>query len=211
MRSVGKLPDFWRRTYGCKVHKLNRSVDASHLKSWKPIDCLKALSADADILVVCTGCSKAVINTHDLELDFREKPLLLIDIGIPMQVSKNVLNHRMIEYRSIDDLLYLPDEMKNDFLKKDLEYEIEKEFRRFRKFCQIREMSDIPAGIHRGRVELTEKIIPHFIASNLADLDPERRKQLEEELKKLIKDYSNSMFDFFYCAIDNFWKNNASS
>lgn len=191
----------------CHVQPVNRTVKAAHKDKYKPLNRLKELSAEADALVVATGGRTAVIDVDHLALSGREKPLLIMDIGIPRQVGETAHRHPAIHYRNIDHLMELGESREKDVYITNLDAEIRKEFHQFKRYCQGREMSALLSEIHAGRLELTQKRIPDFMASQLSDLDEKRRKDIENALKQFIKEYSNNLFQAFHQTMEDFWTN----
>lgn len=195
-------------TFKCSVQPLNRTIKPEYPAHWRPLSDLHHLSIEADVLVVATGAPVAIISETCINHSERAGGMLIIDIGIPRQVSEALQEHRGVEYRNVDHLV---DREANDeklaYVDK-LEKEIEKEFERFTQFCRGREMSDLLSGIHNGRLELTESRIPEFVDAHLSDLDPQRRKVIESAMKKFIKDYSNDIFFAFHNTMEKYWSTN---
>jgi glutamyl-tRNA reductase len=195
-------------TFKCFIQPVNRTIKESHQGNWQPLTELKSFSLDADALVVATGGTTAVIGPENLALVERDKPLLIMDIGIPRQVTDSAQNHSMVLYRNIDHLMELEDKQEKSGYVSQLEAEIRKEYHHFKQFCRGREMSALLSEIHTGRLELTQTHIPEFVASQLSDLDEKRRKDIENALKQYIKDYSNSLFQAFHQTMETYWSNN---
>jgi glutamyl-tRNA reductase len=194
-------------TFKCKVQPVNRTIKETHQGKWQPLSELKRLSLTADALVVATGGTTAVIGHENLSLAGRHEPLLIMDIGIPRQVTDGAQVHSMSQYRNIDHLMELGEANEKSVHVTQLEAEIRKEFRHFKQFCRGREMSALLSEIHAGRLELTQKRIPDFVASQLSDLDDKRRKDIDNALKQFIKDYSNSLFQAFHQTMETYWSN----
>ncbi len=200
-----------------KVVRLNRTVSPENLEHWKPLEQLGQLCRDADALVVATGGIVPVVNEDNMNVadmahmaDGKEngkedKRFLVMDIGIPHQVSETLRQHSFIDYRNIDDLKALTEDKGKGECIGPLEVEIGKETLSFAQFCRERAMSAMLTGIHRGRLELTEKRIPLLVDSHLSDLDESRRNIIENTMKQFIRDYSNDLFTAFHNSMEQYW------
>jgi len=195
---------------GCRVQPLNRTITPSHQGKWKPLAELPQLSGNADAMVVATGAHNPVIQEHSLQLHQREKRLLIIDIGIPRQVAESLQHNPMIYYRNVDHLSETGGNLKKSVHQDRLEREIQKELENFKQFCRARELSDLLNRIHSGRLELTETRIPDFVRTHLVDLEPERQKKIEQEMKQFIKDFSNDIFSAFHNTMEKYWSANSN-
>jgi len=206
MGEIGrKAAGLLEETFKCKVQPVNRTIKAG--AKYAPLSQLNELSRTADALVVATGGTVPVIDESVLDLDGRNGKLLIMDIGIPRQVTESAQVHEQVLYRNIDHLMELGENKEKNVYLEELEHEIRKEFRQFKQFCRGREMSDLLSGIHSGRLDLTQKKIPDFVASQLSDLDEKRRKEIESAMKQFIKDYSNTLFHAFHQTMETYWNN----
>jgi glutamyl-tRNA reductase len=192
-------------TFQCTVERLNRTVKPENRNAWITLDRLTGFSETADALVVATGAPVPIIDNDILSVADREKPLLIMDIGIPRQVAEPVHSNPDVIYRNIDHLMDVGGSAGQCACIDKLKKEIEKEFLRFKQFCRGREMSDLLSRIHSGRLELTENRIPDFVGSHLSDLEPLRRKKIEKAMKQFIKDYSNEIFFAFHDTMEKYW------
>jgi len=197
-----------REMLQCKVQSLNRTINPEHLKEWRPLNQLKPLSIKADALIVATGSPVPVIDIGNIAIDDRQAKLLIMDIGIPRQVTQSAQNNPKIEYRNLDHLLDFNGGKEKNPCVDQLEMEINKEVSRFKQFCRGRELNMILSRIHNGRLKLTENLIPDFVASQFSDLEKRRRKKLENTIKQFVKDYSNELFLAFHQTMKEFWRNN---
>jgi glutamyl-tRNA reductase len=194
-------------TFKCSVQPVNRTVKPAHRGKWADMSELKELSGSADAIIVATGAAAAVIDEESLALEARKDKLLVMDIGIPRQVTEPAQANPNVMYRNIDHLMELGESREKNAYVTRLEAELRKEFHHFKQFCRGRKMSALLSGIHAGRLELTQKRIPDFVASQLSDLDEKRRKDIENAVKQLIKDYSNNLFQAFHQTMETFWSN----
>ena len=189
----------------CRVIRFNRTVREENEGNWFPMEQLSKGINEADALVVATGGIVPVIGTEAVEPDKLSDTLLIMDIGIPRQVRKAVRDHENIDYRNIDDLRSITEGTGKQDCIAPLEVEIQKEFRNFVQFCRGREMSVMLTGIHKGRLELTEKRIPQLMQSHFSDLEDNLRNDIENTMKQLIRDYSNDLFTAFHDSMEHYW------
>jgi len=192
-------------TLKCNVQPVNRTIAPNRQGKWFPMTQLQTLTRTADVLVVATGGTTPVIGIEDLDLKGRSQPLLIMDIGIPRQVTDAAQVNSGVLYRNIDHLMELgQNKEKNEYVHQ-LESQIQIEYHQFKQYCHGREMSALLSEIHTGRLELTQKHIPQFVASQLSDLDEKRRKDIENAMKQFVKDYSNSLFQAFHQTMETYW------
>lgn len=208
MGAIGrKTSDLLEEVLSCKIICLNRTIKPEHQKNWKKLTELSSFTTKADALIVATGDPAAIIGKEHLNIKNRKKPLLIMDIGIPLQVQSSVQQLPGIHYKNIDHLLELKDHSNKDQYEQSLQNEIKKELNRFKKFCRGREMGLLLEKIHKSRLEFTQNAIPNFVSSNLQDLDETRRKQIEDVMKQLIQNYSNGIFTAFHQTLEKVWNN----
>jgi glutamyl-tRNA reductase len=206
MGKIGrKTAQMLEETLGYRVVRVNRTVRPEHSGIWRPLDELPELTADARALVVATGALQPVITAERLGLASRGEPLLIMDIGIPRQVDPAVQGHGLVRYRTIDDLLHLPQEAANAAAAAALEREIEREMERFARFCMERDMATLLDCIHRGRQEYIYKRMPQVLDAKLGHLENGLRKEVEAAVKQLIGEYANDIHSGLQAALEEFW------
>jgi glutamyl-tRNA reductase len=189
-----------------QVIRVNRTIKPEHRKVWRNTGDLPNLSRDADAIVMATGGLEPVLNAEALHLDGRDRPLLIMDIGVPRQVTEDVRKSKDIRYRDIDHLLDLPQEMENPEIKDRLDKEIRKEMDRFVRFCMERDMVRLLDGIHRGSQQYVYQRIPAFIESQLGDLDDKTRKTLENAMQRFIQEYAHDIHSALQTALEEYWE-----
>ena len=189
-----------------KIKCFNRTIDESHQGKWFPLESLPEHSRDADGLVIATGATQAVLN-EDLIPDGRQEPLLVLDIGIPLQVSEGLQARSWVDYNNIDDLMELPgrQEKEPEGLE-DLNSEIEKEVELFERFCRERQqqMTLVLSRLHQGRQECIHQHLPALIQENLGELTDSQQKLVHETMKKLINSYAQDIHNSLVEAVNAF-------
>ena len=188
-----------------RVIRVNRTVRPEHQGTWRNLDELAELSCGADALVIATGGLSPVLTAERLELDDRERPLLIMDIGIPRQVAASVQQHPSVLYRNIDDLLDLPPEDDNPEARLLLDEEIDREMERFTRFCMERDMVHLLDRIHQGRQEYTYQRIPTFVESQFSGMDEKTRNEVASAMKKFIGEYASDIHTALQTALEDYW------
>jgi len=69
----------------------NRTVPRTNKRGIQPLTRLPELLAEADTVVVCTGAPKPVLLRSMLEQRSEDRPLFLLDLGVPEQVERDDL------------------------------------------------------------------------------------------------------------------------
>ena len=187
------------------VARVNRTVRREHKEVWHRLDELPALAGNADAIVVATGALEPVITADSLALQGREKPLLVLDIGVPRQVADHARKTACVDYRSIDDLLELTAERRASDVTERLESEIAREAERFYSFCMQRDMASLLDRIHQGRRQYMFERDPPFVESALNGADQETRKRVEDAMMELIRDYSIEIHTALQEALEQHW------
>lgn len=124
--------------------------------------------AQSDILIVATGAQQATINK---ELLFLNKPLLILDLSIPKNVSENVTENPLVTLVHLDDLSKMTDDAlsqrKADLPKAlNIIEEAKTEFSTwasYRKFAPtIKAIKEKLSDIKAGEIDFQKKKIDNF-------------------------------------------------
>lgn len=124
--------------------------------------------AQTDILIVATGAQQPTISK---ELLYLKRPLLILDLSIPKNVSENVLENELVTLVHLDDLSALTDETLEQRASqlpkaRKIISEIEKDFNKWadnRKFAPtIRALKLKLAEIKEGEIDYQSKKIEGF-------------------------------------------------
>src|SRR5690554_340465 len=124
--------------------------------------------AQSDVLVVATGAQQPTISK---ELLYLKRPLLILDLSIPKNVSENVLENELVTLVHLDDLSALTDETLEQRASqlpkaRKIISEIEKDFNKWadnRKFAPtIRALKLKLAEIKEGEIDYQSKKIEGF-------------------------------------------------
>ncbi|GAB4302519.1 MAG: glutamyl-tRNA reductase [Myxococcota bacterium] len=188
-----------------KVVKINRTVAEKNRGEWRPIVELPDIILELDALVVATGSREPVVSARELSIPKRMPPLLILDIGVPRQVSHDIEELKGVDYRNIDDLMKINLEAVDRTAIANLEGEIEKFVSQFKRFCRERNMVVFLDRTRKRHYEITERQIPDFISTHLGKLEPAARKKVETELKRMFRTYTNEVFDSIHAALEDYF------
>jgi len=191
----------------CKVLCFNRSVDSAHEGKWLPLEDLAKHTQSADGLVIATGASEAVLGREDVLERPNSVPLLVLDIGIPLQVRPDLQESEWVSYHNIDDLMKLPGRQEKEPVGLvELNGEIQREVELFEQFCRERQqqITRVFSKLHRGRQEFIHRHIPELIEQKLDFLNAPRRKEVQEAMKELINTYAREIHESLVEAIHAF-------
>lgn len=129
---------------------------------------LQSEIAQTDVLVVATGAQQPTISKEHL---FLNKPLLILDLSIPKNVSLDVLENEQVTLVHLDELSVLTDKTLEQRAKElphaqDIIWEIESEFNQWaenRKFAPVIKALKIRlAEIKAGEIDFQKKKIANF-------------------------------------------------
>lgn len=208
MGEIGrKTADTVDQLDGCTTVRVNRTVKPEHEGIWKHIEDIESIIQSADALIIATGSKTPVVQPGQLNLESRDKPLLIIDIGIPRQVSPEAQQLDGVDYRCLDDLIDLHHQSNKDKPTIEMEQEIRKEVVLFRRFCIERNVVSLLQETQQRRQEFISEQIPSIVNEQLGELDEKTRKIVEDAMKKLIYDFSSDSFKSIHKALEDSWSN----
>lgn len=194
------------QTPGFRVMRANRTVDSRRKGIWHPLADLPSLVAGADALVVSTGAAHPVVQMGLLALDQRDRPLVILDLGIPMQVDSQVQSHHMVRYHNVDSLLGVRANGAGPEVLAKLKEEVAKQVDRFRRFCLERHAIRILSRVQEKRLEMIHGTIRKMVDERLKNvLDEHARNVVEGAMKELVRSYSAEVFDSVHAALEEYW------
>lgn len=186
----------------CRVIRFNRTVTARHRGEWEPLHKLNDFIPRSDALITATGAPSPVISTISLDSK-RSRKFLVMDMGIPLQVSQSLRLSEKIDYRNIDDLQSSRKQPAGS--SEIFEKKAEQEIRKFRRCCRSRDMTAFLSDLQSFRKDTVYQKIPRVLNSELSDLDKKNRDVLEKAMKNLVNEYSFQLFTAFHEAMESFW------
>lgn len=189
------------------VKAVNRTISDGHRGKWFEVAALPELVKEADGLVIATGARSPVLTCDLVPEHQRERPLVVLDIGIPLQVSDELQQASWVDYGNIDQLMDLPGRQERipEGLE-DLNLEIDKEIELFERFCRERQqqMTLVLANLHKGRQTYIHQHMPKMMETYLPDLSDDQKKRVQEMVKKMINDYAQDIHGSLVDAINAF-------
>lgn len=189
-----------------KVIRLNRTVSERHQDVWRPFGDLSELTPAADAVVVATGAYQPVLDSAQFKLDKRCHPLVVMDIGVPSQVTPEAQRLSGLDYRNLDDLIELDTGTREHReLIAPMEQQVRDETALFKRFCIERGVVALLEQTQQRRKQFMLEQIPQIVETALAELDPEQRKQVEAAMRQLINDYSYDSFQAIHSVLEQKW------
>ncbi len=189
---------------GVSVVRVNRTVPPRNEGDWIPLADISDHLSGWDMIVTATGSRRPIITLKSLSGNARSIPLLVMDIGIPRQVDTRGESVSGVDYRNIDDLTAYYKNLQKTPLVKEVEDEIVRETARYRRFCMARDMVSLLDTIHQRRREYIQVKIPAYIDDQNGSLDETERKRMETTMQKMIREYSNDVFNSIHQALEDY-------
>ena len=180
-----------------RVVACNRTVAPEGRAGVRPLGELPELLAAADAALVCTGAPRTLVGAELLAALPREKPLLVIDIGIPEQVARVGLPEG-VTVVGLDELSSFYQERHcgpTELDRRRLEAVVEETLADFAWFCSVPDYAEIlDALLGRGKPALHERIAT--LLAHLPEAVPaQERSELERGLKVAFQDYINEVLE----------------
>ena len=200
-----KTAEYLEQQLGCQVTSLNRTIKPAQQGQWYPLEECARLSENIDAMVVATGAHQPVITKERLSATERTGKLLVLDIGIPRQVGKDVEAMDAVDYRDLDDLMDVRIDPEQARFAREMKELVESELERFRRFCHERDIVPFLDKTRKGREEIIRELIPTIIENRLRHLPEADRKLVQEVVSDLVREYSNDIFANIHLALDEYW------
>ncbi len=181
---------------GIQTVLCNRSLPDDRPGVVRPIDELRDVLAGVDAAIVCTGALQPLVRAEHLQTRPADRPLLLIDIGIPEQVDRNGLPSG-VTVAGLDELTAFyrsscPELAEG--LAEEIEGLLHKALSEFRVFCQEPTFSRILDTVQKHHRQLVREEIPRLIKERLAYLPEEACACLEQDLRNIVLEYTSEVF-----------------
>jgi glutamyl-tRNA reductase len=196
--AIGRLVrGLFEQSGEARLIPVNRSVPAGEEGRVRPIRELSVAIAGADAVVVCTSAPHHVVKTSTLEGRDPERPLLVLDLGIPEQVD--ALDPRTGATRAgLDDLTADPvgspgaeEQLRHVQAAERL---VSRALEDLRIFARERSVVEIFDEVRRRHERFVDEEIPALVGEMAGDLDASRKAHLVFGLKGRVLAYTNDVF-----------------
>jgi len=181
---------------GARALACNRTVSADEQERVRPLTELRAVLAESDAAVVCTGARRPVVLPKHLDERSRGS-LLVIDIGIPEQVSREGAPEG-VEIVGLDELTAFHgasslgdrDEQRPEVAQELVERAVEE----LRRFCNEPPFSAVLNAVQSRHREMARNRLPQLTDGRFGYLSDDDRARLEHDMRSLLSEYSNEVF-----------------
>jgi len=160
----------------------------------RPLGELPGVMAGVDAAVVCTGAMQPVVEAGMLPKD---KPLLILDIGIPEQVERDNLPAE-VEVVGLDDLVGFYHQTHGTPRREEKDREaaelVSDALDEFKVYCCEPMFSVLLDTVQRHHRRLVGDEIPKLIADRFDYLPEDARARMAFDLKNIILGYTSEVF-----------------
>lgn len=178
----------------CEVIRVNRSIPAARQGEWLPLDQLAGLLPSLDALVVATGARAPVLHLRELTSKSPKNapPLLVVDLGSPMQVSGAELP--WIRYAGLDQLVARPNVGPSDEEVAAAVEVVEEGVREFQLECKKRDLAPLLRAAHDLYDATAYLKLPELLEHELpGEANAELRKRVQQATRDLLRDMARDM------------------
>jgi glutamyl-tRNA reductase len=162
----------------------------------RPLADLPAILREVDAAIVCTGAHAPILVSADLPARPADRPLAIVDIGIPEQVERAPLPAN-VRVDGLDELTaYHRATGRRGVTCRDGEPEqlVERALNDLRAFCVQPVFSEILDSVQRNHAQTVREAIPRILAARLADVPEAVRAGLGQDLRAMLLEYTNDVF-----------------
>jgi len=172
----------------------NRTVKDEEKGKVHPISELSTLLSRSDAAVVCTGASEPVVKPEHLSPREGDRPLLIVDLGIPEQVARRGLP-RGVQVSGLDELTTMDDGMteKGGHLDAEAEQLVFQAVIELKRYCYEYNLRDMLAGVQQRHRRLVCEELPRFVDERFADLSEEVRARLLHDIHGMLSSYTHEL------------------
>ncbi|RLB59389.1 MAG: hypothetical protein DRI34_01970 [Deltaproteobacteria bacterium] len=173
--------------------RVNRTLPADGQERWLSLSRLPEALRQVRAAVVCTGALEPVVRAEHFSAG-RDRPLLVVDIGIPEQVERRGLPAE-VQVVGLDDLV--------DFHRRQTGEQgpspearqlVDRAVEEFASYCQEQAYTGVLDTIQRHHRQLVGEEIPRLVNRRFGDLDERLRYRLQEEFRNIVLEYTGEVF-----------------
>ena len=168
----------------------NRTVPPERHARVHPLSALPALLDEVDAAIICSGAPEPILAAAELPARSSERPLVVVDIGIPHQVTREGIPAG-VTLAGLDELTEFHQESRavDRLSDEDCEREVAYSLSEFRAVCAEPVYAEILDTVHRQHGHLVKEDLPAAVA----DLPDELRARVIEELRSGIRGYTTEV------------------
>ncbi len=174
---------------------LNRTLRADDQDRVRPLSDLAEVLDQVDAAIICTGAQNKIVSSSQLKPRPADRPLTLIDIGIPEQVERVGLPAN-VSLAGLDQLVEFHQTSRTNQATNLIQAGelVDRAVFEFKAFCNEQAYSGILDAIQKNHRQLVGEEIPHLVARRLDYLPDEARSRLESDLKNIVLEYTSEVF-----------------
>jgi len=154
---------------------------------------LENLKSGFDILISCTGSEGAIVNTelYDKILNGESGRKVIIDLAVPNDIAKEVVEHNQVEYICVDKLRVISNNNLKERAKEvaDVEEIIAVALEDFINVHREREVEIAMREVPEMVKEIKQKAMTNVFATELEGIDENSREVLEKVINYMEKKY----------------------
>jgi glutamyl-tRNA reductase len=174
---------------------VNRTVAPADVGRVRPLADLPAVLEEVDAAIVCTSARAPVVPAVMLAGRRSAKPLLLVDLGVPPQVDGGALPAG-VAAAGIDELVSFHEQRTDSeaaAAEEGAAELLENALGEFLSFCGADSLLELFAAVKRRYADLVGVALPRIVDARLADLPPEVREGVREDLKNALAEHTNEL------------------
>lgn len=179
-----------------QVKVVNRSLRPNAKEELRPLAALPELLAESDALIIASGAASPLFGREHILPRSPARPLVVIDIGIPIQSTPETAQVPEVLRLDLDGLQGAVTGGERDTPAfRALDAALGELLAEFVRFCREREVVTILRTTQSMHEEMVRERIPQAIAEELPELSLEQRERLAFRLRGLLRDYTNAVID----------------
>lgn len=175
-----------------EVLTCNRTVPQPNNGNVRPLDQLPQLLDDADAMVVCTGAPGPVVREDMLAPRPPERPLQLLDLGVPEQVERRLPEG--VTRAGLDELTADAGAGVNCAVESEADQLVLRAATEFARFCGEPEYAEILSVVQEHHEQVLHEEIPHLVAGRLGYLSDDDRARVEADLDGILHHHTSTLF-----------------